>query len=358
MLYYVLLYESVRLNHMKAIILSGRKVVRHSHDLLAELPIKFLLNTAERNQEKFGGIFPQLLRLCSTHYPHLCLVQDSLTYDTIEEEMETTEQLSKTSSVSATKVSVAQVKEALGVLKTCPAKLTLVMKNLLQMPAPDVWQFSELIVSHVKDLLAQGTPLQNRELFGKLWFHMNTVFPRKLWSITVNYLNHVFTTNGLMASMRTMKKITQDDLTIDPLQVLRCDRRVFSCAPILEIVLYILKACLAASKTMLVQHTQENPIIERSQSSQVTSDMEREELKTALIASQESAAVQILLEAGLCPFISGDDSQCNAKEVKLICSYLHEAFINDPNLAKLVHFQVRNRKSNSLLVNDYITFYF
>ena len=41
-----------------------------------------------------------------------------------------------------------------------------------------------------------------------------------------------------------MKKITQDDLIIDPLQVLRCDRRVFSCAPILEIVLYILKACI------------------------------------------------------------------------------------------------------------------
>jgi integrator complex subunit 2 len=169
------------------------------------------------------------------------------------------------------------------------------------------------------------------ELFGKLWFHMNGVFPRKLWTITVNYMNHVV--NGHVM-MRTMKKITHDDLIIDPLQVLRCDRRVFHCAPMLEIVLYILKACLAASKTMLTQHMQENPIIERSQSSQVTNDMEREELKNALIASQESAAVQILLEAGLTDFES------NVREVKLICSYLHESFINDPNLAKLVHFQV------------------
>ena len=47
-----------------------------------------------------------------------------------------------------------------------------------------------------------------------------------------------------VTSLRTMKKITQDDLIIDPLQVLRCDRRVFSCAPILEIILYILKACI------------------------------------------------------------------------------------------------------------------
>ena len=85
---------------------------------------------------------------------------------------------------------------------------------------------------------------------------------------------------------------------------------------------------------MLTRHLQENPIIERSQSSQVTNDMEREELRIALIAAQESAAVQILLEAGL------TDAETNIREVKLICAYLHETFINDPNLAKLVHFQV------------------
>ena len=176
---------------------------------------------------------------------------------------------------------------------------------------------------------------------------MNTVFPRKLWTITVNHLNHIVGTNGYALTMRTRKKITQDDLTMDPLQVLRCDPRVFSCAPILDIVLYMLRACLASSKTMLVQHTQENPIIERSQNSQVSNEMEREELKNALIASQESAAIQILLEAGIGasqrPGSNPDSSQCNAKEVKLICAYLHEAFINDPNLAKLVHFQVRTR---------------
>merc|ERR550539_2017314 len=31
--------------------------------------------------------------------------------------------------------------------------------------------------------------------------------------------------------------------------------------------------------------------------------------------------------------------QTNVKEIRLICAYLHEAFIADPNLAKLVHFQ-------------------
>ena len=42
------------------------------------------MQTAERDQERFGGIFPQLLRLCSSHFPHLCLVQDWLSNDDVK----------------------------------------------------------------------------------------------------------------------------------------------------------------------------------------------------------------------------------------------------------------------------------
>ena len=67
MLYYVLLYESVRLANMKSILVSpGRKVIRYSHDLLSELPIKFLLATAERDQvinwlKVFQSRYPKLV---------------------------------------------------------------------------------------------------------------------------------------------------------------------------------------------------------------------------------------------------------------------------------------------------------
>ena len=50
------------------------------------------------------------------------------------------------------------------------------------------------------------------DLFSKVWFRMNTVFPRKLWAITANHLNQE---NGLTIR----KRITQDDLVMDPLQV-------------------------------------------------------------------------------------------------------------------------------------------
>ena len=78
----------------------------------------------------------------------------------------------------------------------------------------------------------------------------------------------------------------------------------------------------------------------------MNSDVEREELKNALIGTQESAAVQILLEA-VRPMSGNEDCDdddnhvlSNLKEIQsLVCSYLHEAFIADPTLAKLVHFQ-------------------
>ncbi|QQP42110.1 Integrator complex subunit 2, partial [Caligus rogercresseyi] len=81
MLYYVLLYDSVRLSYMKSIVVSNRRVLRYSQKLLSALPLKFLLRTAENKEALFGGIFPQLLRLCSTHYPHLCSVNDWLEMD-------------------------------------------------------------------------------------------------------------------------------------------------------------------------------------------------------------------------------------------------------------------------------------
>ena len=180
MLYYVLLYESVRLTHMRTILNSQRKVVRYSHELFAELPIKFLLQTAERDQERFGGIFPQLLRLCSTHFPHLCLVQDWLTNDVINIHHENKHMILGDVDVAGalngeTKdLTEATVKEALINLKKCSPKLTLVLKRLLRMAPQDVWQFSELLVGHITDILEPSTPFQ---LQGK-YAHSTTLIVR------------------------------------------------------------------------------------------------------------------------------------------------------------------------------------
>ena len=320
-LYYVTLYEHVRLINMRAILGNQRKALKYSHELMARLPIKFLLRMAERDEKKYGVIYPQLLKICTTRYPHLCLVQDWLDED--EE------------SAGKTIPSNSDDNEE-DIL--CPSKLSLLAQKS-EGDHEEFWKYHEQIVSRLPELLEESTPRRTRELVKIIWFKLNRIHPRKLWASTCDALK-------IQASTLTKNRLGQEDLVLDPLQVIRCDRRVFRVGPILEMILYMLKACLAASRTHLANHLLDHPILDRHHhqvaapgSTQVTNDMEREELKNALVATQESAAVQILLES-MVPTseeksLLSDIGECQS----LICSYLHEAFIQDPNLAKLVHFQ-------------------
>lgn len=63
------------------------------------------------------------------------------------------------------------------------------------------------------------------------------------------------------------------------------------CPPIVSIIIRILQSSLAASRSQLNRH-----LLDRPCEGEVSNNNEREELKTALIAAQESAAIQILLE--------------------------------------------------------------
>lgn len=79
---------------------------------------------------------------------------------------------------------------------------------------------------------------------------------------------------------------------------------VYRCAPVLSIVIRVLQSSLAASRSQLSRHLQDGPITSIPLSNpmsvgNLTNDTEREELKNALIAAQESAAIQILLESCL-----------------------------------------------------------
>ncbi|KAI0237093.1 hypothetical protein LSAT2_012429 [Lamellibrachia satsuma] len=60
LLYYVLLYQDTLL--MKMPVVTTRKVVTYSGHLLAQLPIKYLLQQAQRQQQLYAGLFPALLR--------------------------------------------------------------------------------------------------------------------------------------------------------------------------------------------------------------------------------------------------------------------------------------------------------
>lgn len=53
------------------------QVKRYRADFLSQLPIRYLVMTAQRD-ERYAGLFPPLLRLLASHHPHLCMVDDWL----------------------------------------------------------------------------------------------------------------------------------------------------------------------------------------------------------------------------------------------------------------------------------------
>lgn len=332
LLYYLLLYEDLRLSSMSSILSGGRKVKSYSTEFMSELPIKYLLQQAQKNQQDFSGLFSPLLRLLITHFPHLSLVDDWIEDEAITTKSLQTRRLAA-GQPSATAIQTLHVIEAFEEIDTCPSKAIKLMRALLKMSATDIWPLAELLIQYFKKILGETVPRLIQELYKHVWIRCNTVLPRRLWIMSINAL---MPDDGLLK----MHILTQENVLFDPLQVLRCDARVFRCPDALSIVLRILQASLAASKSQLSRHILDKPLVDKS--GQLQSENEREELKTALVASQESAAVQILLEA--CLETAADRMETGhrwaLREVRgIICSFIHQVFISEPSLARLVHFQ-------------------
>lgn len=326
LLYYLLLYEDVRLSNTSAHLASGKKVKCYSTAFLSELPIKYLLHQAQSDQLSYGGLFSPLLRLLATHFPHLSLVDDWMDDQIFGDTHHTTVLRSE----NLTEMSIV---EAFSQMETNPSKTSRILKLMLTKYTTDVWPFAETFVHYFKVVLGDKVSRHIQELYRQVWLRLNTVLPRSLWVMSINALLD-------MNSVSRNITLTQENILVDPLQVLRCDIRVFRCGPILKIVLRILEASLAASRSQLSRHLHDKPLIEKT--GQLTSDVEREELKNALVAAQESAALQILLET--CLETEEDkvnpDLMWSLREVRsIVCSFLHQIFISEPSLAKLVHFQ-------------------
>lgn len=322
LLYYLLLYEDVRLSNMATLLATGRKIKSYPIEFLNELPIKYLLQQAQRNHNDFSGLFHPLLRLLVTHFPHLSLVEDWIE--------DGTQQLPHYSKVE---IQSFHVLEAFEEIDTYPSKVTKLLRLMLRKSPSDIWPLAGTFTQYFRSILKSTVPRLIQDLYKQVWIRLNTVLPRRLWSMTIN---------ALMPEDNVIKAHMQpQELTFDPLLVLRCDERVFRCPDALAIVLRILQASLAASKSHLGRHILDKPL-QPDRAGQIQSETEREELRTALVASQESAAVQMLLEACLetDEDRSIDGNEAELREIRgLICQYIHHVFISEPSMARLVHFQ-------------------
>lgn len=341
-LYYLVLYEDTRIANLSNAALSGRKIKEYTNNFLSELPMKYLLQKAQQYHNEYVGIFHPLLRLIVSNYPHLSMVDDWL------EEHCTSGRCRNRNTSSPPTSSIKQIQELLrrvdfNQLDSKPGKAVPVLKAMLKLSPEEIAQNADLIVENLPKVFRRQVPRSIKNLYLDIWLRLNGVLPISFWRKSLS---------SIMASEDYINRCSfVVENMLDPLQVLRCSRDVFQCPHTLIILLRILQGSLAASKAHLSIQMSSKQIIDKN--GQVQCDTDREELKTALIASQESAAVHILLEV-LADMYANGGNRVSALELRetqgIICSFIHQAFISEPSLAKLVHFQTYPRDVIPMMV--------
>uniref|UniRef100_A0A7N6AA83 Integrator complex subunit 2 n=1 Tax=Anabas testudineus TaxID=64144 RepID=A0A7N6AA83_ANATE len=339
-LYYILSYEENLLASTKQLALMQRKPKSYSAALMDQIPIKYLVTQAQGLQQELGGLHSALLRLLATNYPHLCLVEDWV----CEEEVTGTLPLLRRMMLPTSQLlnQLFVLTTAFQKLPSSSHRLMRILEHLTLLSPGDLIPYAEALTASMALLLEPAVPRRILQTLNKLWMGLNTVMPRRLWVMTVNALQP-------SPKLLRQQRYTQNDLMVDPLIVLRCDQRVYRCPPLMDIVLHMLNGYLLASKAYLHCHLKETADFDRQNQSvsnlgvSDTPEVTREELKNALLAAQDSAAVQILLEVCLGDVENAEPEGgllSDLREVQcLICCLLHQMFIADPNIAKLVHFQ-------------------
>ena len=376
MLYYVLLYEDAILNNMKTLALLSNRPKRYSPNLINQIPVKLLLHKAQKHPKSCQGLYPALLGLLTTHLPHLCLVEDMMQdISAVSSDfLSTLTCLTSNKKTDAVNLTPSQLYDGLRQSAVNPAPALMHLRTLSHsgLPADEITEFAPALARGLAFVLNEKVSRRVRQEAQKLWLKLNSVIPRRLWVLTVNALQPSLinaSTQSLDAPFPN--SITFDDFLEDPLIPLTVDKRVLRCPELLAVILRILSACLSASRSQVSVLLRANPTLESKQSntsrsvsplgSSNVSASEKEELRGALTAAQTSAAVQLLIEICLLEHDSdlraesGDASpttQLNIltykREVQcLVCSTLHQMFIEDINVAKLVHFQV-----NSLFIGQ------
>uniref|UniRef100_A0A1A9W910 Integrator complex subunit 2 n=1 Tax=Glossina brevipalpis TaxID=37001 RepID=A0A1A9W910_9MUSC len=338
-LYYLVLYEDIRIANLSNASLSGRKLKEYTNNFLSELPMKYLLQKAQQYHNDYAGIFHPLLRLIICNYPHLSMVEDWLEEHCLHNHQRITVSLPAT---------VKQIQHSLETadfdqLDSKPGRALSVLTALLKLPAEELARNSDLIVINLPKVFQRKVSRSIKNVYLDIWLRLNAVLPISFWRKSLTSImaseDHINRCSFVMENM------------LDPLQVLRCSREIFYCPHTLIILLRILQGSLAASKAHLNIQMQSKQMIDKN--GQVQCDADREELKTALIASQESAAVHILLEI-LADMYAHGSSRVAVLELReaqgIICSFIHQSFISEPSLAKLVHFQTYPREVIPMMV--------
>uniref|UniRef100_A0A1I8EC97 Integrator complex subunit 2 n=1 Tax=Wuchereria bancrofti TaxID=6293 RepID=A0A1I8EC97_WUCBA len=271
------------------------------------IPVRFLLNVVETRPEQFRAIRSPLVYLCGLYYPYMLPTVDSLLLS-VDDELKNPEIKTIARRVP---LSTGLLLKAFNRIDENPSNSMRFIRLLQKSTLREQVQAMDAIIHAMVIALNPCTPVAFANGAVAIWKRLENVVPRSLCEATV--------------FAWSTEELNHDTLVEQPLFLFRCDERLFENDILFPCYLRILSFYLSASRTYLLQKLQINQIGRDDQ------HVEREELARSLIGAQDSAVVQILLE--ICGRFK------NIVVHRLCCAHIHQMFIADPVLSKLVHFQ-------------------
>ena len=321
--------------------------LQYSEKLIEMIPIRFIIKKAEKFQTKMSVLYSKLLKLAYNQYPQLFQLNSSVSLKWFFENSD------HNGKVASKKLSLTLFDSEQTPLPTAPKLMFVFEKpvkhsqdcirsllSMLSMTENDASNMLDAFVSVLPSLLKPNVALRIHNLVLDVWNCFNACLPRLLWMKTVNVL---------ISNSNIPAKYTISDLTCDPLLVLKCDEKVFRYPTLLTIVIRVLSAFLVASRVHL-SHQISLSSGDNSLNMGAIKDQEKEDLRAALISTQESTAVQMILEICLPKNESekfenhsqseNSHDRLNLREIQgIVCSQIHQMFLEDSNIIKLLHFQ-------------------
>ncbi|CAG9536504.1 unnamed protein product [Cercopithifilaria johnstoni] len=271
------------------------------------IPVRFLLNVVETRPDHFRAVRSPLVYLCGLYYPYMLPTVDSLLLS-VDDELKNPEMRTIARGIP---LSTSLLLKAFDGIDENPSNSMRFIRLLQKSTLREQMQAMDAIVHAMVVALNPSTPLLFASGAVAIWKRLENIVPRSLCEATV--------------CAWSTDELKHDLLVEQPLFLFRCDERLFENEILFPCYLRILSFYLSASRTFLLQKLQNN------QSGRDEQRIEREELTRSLIGAQDSAVVQILLE--ICGRFK------NITIHRLCCAYIHQMFIADPVLSKLVHFQ-------------------
>ncbi|RUS20124.1 hypothetical protein BC937DRAFT_86312 [Endogone sp. FLAS-F59071] len=310
--------------------------LEYNASLIERIPVRRILTHAETygGGAPYGAVYPDLLGLCASHCPELFDVTSFLVEEGRAEE---DEWFASTGRRKRPRTEIEVQEEVLAEFLERPSEAVQALNRLAKEDPVEVAPHAHRIVSAILPrALDPATDPAVLESFVSVWELLNSVIPRELWTITANRLQ-----NGEVVERTTQ---TYQELVNNPLLVFSDDSRLFRSPILFRLFLQMIECFRVAAKHKIWRRfyllfAQRQNIFSNNNVS-------------ALILGQDTALLQCLLDHCVKREEDTARPEVLARIRSLACAYLHQLFLEDTVITKLLHFQTYPRELIPVVVEE------